>query len=467
MTGEAFTGSLRPNILSQDYAGAQVHDAESGLVASLASTTDNMTIETGHSFWDQWKNDFVYWAFPFSLPAPTGGPDFPQKPRPRRLSDAPTFTPLAHLKHLTSRIESSIRNSWDLVPGMRRITGKWDSVWGGNLWRKWHMNRKSIETVPVAEWVQAAQGLYKKLQKGKYISADGRERPIQYDTRKLYYAKGLTKPEHQLLQDVRSMQTTVPGTIEARRRIGRFLFGARVELGEPLFITISPTTRHNALCLKLSRYRVADPGRGPCSSMTSPPLWEAASVEVDAPGYDVRREVTARDPWAVVLSFQTIVRLIFAQVLGIRMCFRCPDCDCRDANGHASHPAGGILGLVRGLCGAIEYQSNSTPHFHCNVFLASIWQQPLQALLAKIKQKEITFEEICRFQTWLHNETHPKPEQHAAQVETLEKEWKENFCQSKHNQLCHWPKFLQADLAPCPWLTQTSPADVKQDAKAY
>lgn len=467
LTGEAFTGSLRPNILSQDYAGAQVHDAESGLVTSLASTTDNMTIETGHSFWGQWKNDFVYWAFPFSLPAPTGGPDFPQKPRPRRLADAPTFTPLAHLKHLTGRIESSIRNSWDLVPGMRRITGKWDSVWGGNLWRKWHMNRKSIETVPVAEWVQAAQGLYKKLQKGKYISADGRERPIQYDTRKLYYAKGLTKPEHQLLQDVRSMQTTVPGTIEARRRIGRFLFGARVELGEPVFITISPTTRHNALCLKLSRYRVADPGRGPCSSMTSPPLWEAASVEVDTPGYDVRREVTARDPWAVVLSFQTIVRLIFAQVLGIRMCFRCPDCDCRDANGHASHPVGGILGLVRGLCGAIEYQSNSTPHFHCNVFLASIWQQPLHVLLAKIKQKEITFEEICRFQTWLHNETHPKPEQHAAHVKTLEQEWKENFCQSKHNQLCHWPKFLQADRAPCPWLTQTFRADVKQDAKAY
>ena len=349
LTGEAFTGSLRPNILSQDYAGAQVHDAESNLVASLASTTDNMTIETGHSFWDQWKNDFVYWAFPFSLPAPTGGPDFPQKPRPRRLADAPTFTPLAHLKHLTGRIESSIRNSWDLVPGMRRITGKWDSVWNGHLWRKWHMNRKSIETVPVAEWVQAAQGLYKKLQKGKYISADGRERPIQYDTRKLYYAKGLTTPEHQLLQDVRSMQTTVPGTIEARRRIGRFLFGARVELGEPLFITISPTTRHNALCLKLSRYRVADPGRGPCSSMTFPPLWEAASMEVDTPGYDVRREVTARDPWAVVLSFQSIVRLIFAQLLGIRMCFRCPNCDCRDVNGHASHPAGGILGLVRGL----------------------------------------------------------------------------------------------------------------------
>ena len=467
LTGEAFTGTLRPNILSQDYTGNQVHDAEVGLVANLASTTDNMCVETGHSFWDQWKNDFVHWAFPFSLPAPTSGPDFPQKPRPRRTADAPMFTPLAHLKHLTGRIESSVRNSWDLVPGMRRITAKWDSVWGGNLWRKWQTNRKNIEAVPVSEWVQAAQGLYKKLRQGKYISADGRERPIQYDTRKLYYAKGLTKPEKQLLEDVRSMQTTVPGTIEARRRIGRFLFGARVELGEPLFVTISPTTRHNALCLKLSRYRVADPGKGPCSGVNVPPLWEAVSAEVDAPGYDLRREITARDPWAVVLSFQTIVRLIFAQLLGIRMCFRCPNCECRDARGHASHHTGGVLGLVRGLCGAIEYQANSTPHFHCNVFLASIWQEPLSRLLEKIQQKEITFQQIIRFQSWIHNESHPLPEQHQLHLKTLEEDWKNNFCQAKHNRLCHWPKFLQKDVAPSPWIQPVSQADVVQDATAF
>ena len=39
---------------------------------------------------------------------------------------------------------------------------------------------------------------------------------------------------------------------------------------------------------------------------------------------------------------------------------------------------GGILGLVLGFCGAIEYQKNSNPHFHANVYVATVWQQPLK-----------------------------------------------------------------------------------------
>ena len=75
------------------------------------------------------------------------------------------------------------------------------------------------------------------------------------------------------------MQRTMPGTIEVRRRIGRYLFGARVEFGEPLFITISPTMRHNALSLKLSRYRTADPGRSACPESFNPPVWESHGTE--------------------------------------------------------------------------------------------------------------------------------------------------------------------------------------------
>jgi len=36
-------------------------------------------------------------------------------------------------------------------------------------------------------------------------------------------------------------------------------FGARVELGDPLFITISPNSRLSGLCVRLSRYRNTDP----------------------------------------------------------------------------------------------------------------------------------------------------------------------------------------------------------------
>ncbi|CAK9073898.1 ATP-dependent DNA helicase, partial [Durusdinium trenchii] len=264
-------GNTRPNICSQDYSNRQYQDPDIDLVARVAQATDNIVVDTGHTFWDQWRTDFLHWAFPFSLPAPVGGPDFPQAPRPRRGPSAARFNPLTHLKHLAGRVESSIRNSWDLVPGLRRITFKWHSVWGGSLWRRWQHNRHKLEAVPQSEWVQAAQRLYNKLQSGTYLSADGLARPIAYDARKLHFAKGLTAPEKQLLDDIRNMQTSMPGSIEVRRRIGRFLFGARVEFGEPLFITVSPSTRHNGLTLRLSRYRQKDPGSTPWSGQDQPP----------------------------------------------------------------------------------------------------------------------------------------------------------------------------------------------------
>ena len=111
--------------------------------------------------------------------------------------------------------------------------------------------------------------------------------------------KASPPPEAQLLRDIRHTQMTLPGTVEVRRRIGRFLFGARVELGEP----ISPTTRHNALCLRLSRYRQHDPGAGPLSGKHMPRLWEEAEVIVPVPEYETRRQTTVRDPWAVDIAF--------------------------------------------------------------------------------------------------------------------------------------------------------------------
>jgi len=37
------------------------------------------------------------------------------------------------------------------------------------------------------------------------------------------------------------------------------VFGARVELGDPLFITISPNSRLSGMCVRLTRYRNTDP----------------------------------------------------------------------------------------------------------------------------------------------------------------------------------------------------------------
>ena len=195
LDGQSFIGSVRPNVLSQDYTGAEWKDPDVDMLLQLSNATDTLTIRTGHNFWDQWQNDFLPWAFPFSIPAPVSGPDFPHKARPRRPEEAPHLQPLAHLKLLAGRIESSIRNSWDLIPGLRRLTFKWYSVWQGSLWRKWKSQRQAIAPVPTLKWVQAARGLYNKLRSGTYITAGGKPKPIHFDTRKLPYARGLTTDE--------------------------------------------------------------------------------------------------------------------------------------------------------------------------------------------------------------------------------------------------------------------------------
>ena len=467
LDGQAFTGVHRPNVLSQDYATSDWREPDLERLQELAHAADQVTVETGHTFWDQWQNDFLPWAFPFSLPAPVSGPDFPHKTRPRRPVHAPNLHPLAHLKLLAGRVESSIRNSWDFVPGLRRLTFKWQSVCNGILWRKRPSQRDCVQATPTASWVEAAKGLYSKLRSGTYLTASGQYKPIHFDTRKLPYAKGLTSEEHHLLQDVRSMQRNMPGTIESRRRIGRFLFGARVELGEPLFITISPTSHHNALYIKFSRYRQADPGSTVFGKRTCPEIWESANATMFVPPYDTRRQLTARDPWAVVLSFQTIVRCIFAKLLGIRMCFRCPACDCRDASGNGCHVTGGLFGLVRGLCGAIEYQTNSTPHFHCNVYSASIWQQPLHELAEKLNNRTIEFDDVKHFLTWIHPETHPDYNFHNAQQAELEAAWNEHNSHEKHDFLCHWPNFIQTDDAKSPWLDDMAATRAVQEAQTF
>ncbi|CAK9060177.1 unnamed protein product, partial [Durusdinium trenchii] len=466
--GEAFQGNVRPQVLSPDWSTDQSADLTAQEVTRLAVGTPQVTVQTGHEFWDQWQPKYLSWAFPFSLPAPVGGPDYPNKDRWRRSTDAAMLGPLAHLRSLTRRVESSIHNSWDLVSGLRRLTFKWHSVWNTPLWRKHKPKAELLETTPVHEWVQAAKALYHKLQKGTYLTAGNHIKPINYDARKLWFASNLTQPEIQLLRDIRQTQQLLPGTVEVRRRIGRFLFGARVQLGEPIFITVSPTTRRNAVCLKMSRYRANDPGAGHYCAKDDPKVWEDTAVTIPVPDYETRRCSAVRDPWCVDIAFQSMIRFVFAELLGVRMCFKCPQCTCRDMLEHPSHPMGGVLGLVLGFCGAIEYQQNSTPHFHANVYVASVWQHPLKVLAAKLQAKAVSLGEIFEYQQWLHNESHLNLEQHVALEPDLDAEWKQNFVGKQHDKLCLWPAFVAADTEPSPWTAPSSHSEtLLRDATTY
>eukprot|EP00973_Karenia_brevis_P085559 11869924-Karenia_brevis.AAC.1 len=120
--------------------------------------------------------------------------------------------------------------------------------------------------------------------------------------------------------------------------MGHVGFGAGLCYGNGIFMTISPSERHNYLAIRLSRYRGKDPLVGlevaPAESKwigrDAPRLvstTQGEDVNIELPEYDLRRLITARDPLCTVDSFKVLVRVVLARLLGMRMCPECPHCN--------------------------------------------------------------------------------------------------------------------------------------------
>ena len=128
---------------------------------------------------------------------------------------------------------------------------------------------------------------------------------------------------------------------------------------------------------------------------------------------------------------------------------------------------GGVLGLVHAMCGAIEYQANSTPHFHCNVYLACVWQQPLQKLADLLQAEVLRVAEVFDFQQWLHCEEHVLHEKHQAEVQAVEKSWLQNYRGPEKDALCLWPCFLLQDTQPSAWTQDQAEQAAATDAARF
>ena len=92
-----------------------------------------------------------------------------------------------------------------------------------------------------AELIEAATKLYKKLKDGQWW--DGKKkRRINSDFSKLALATDLSEMERNLVKDLVFLQKKHAGTQQVRLMIGHALVGARVEFGDPLFVTISQSS---------------------------------------------------------------------------------------------------------------------------------------------------------------------------------------------------------------------------------
>ena len=196
--------------------------------------------------------------------------------------------------------------------------------------------------------------------------------------------------EKSLVKDLSFLGSTIAGTQQIRLYMGRALFCARVEFDDPLFLTISPRSRHSGMCVRLSRYRQSDPAKTHdasvhrCAGAQQPKIWQQEAknnMTMDILDYPLRRIMAARDPWAVIHHFIVSIKYGSARLTGLQRCPERPNCNnhkstqpCSNSFGHNMMPMGGVCGLAVALGGSVEYQGNDDPHFHGNLHVGSIYQ---------------------------------------------------------------------------------------------
>jgi len=461
---------LRPSSLFPDRSSTNIVERNAQEVLALGKYNFRLKVETGTKFEiSQWNAGYVSLAWPFSFPRAVSGADFPNAPRLRRHEEAPIFEPWDFSRSLASRVEACIRNDWILVPGVRNLTSKWDALCGDAPACRHPVDLQKPGNIHAAELTDATGKLYKKLQSGKWFDGHKR-RKINFDVSKLPYAVDLSVEEKRLVKDLTFLTSKLPGTQEIRLRMGHSLFGARVEFGDPLFITISPSARHSGMCIRLSRYRDCDPslfydsddrpGLRPWHEVQRPNIWGSNAdntVVIDVPEYDIRKKMTARDPWAVIQNFLHSLKGMLPRLLGMRMCPECPRCNagdapCQNKFGHNMMPMGGLLALAQGSGGCVEYQRNSNPHFHGNVHIASAYQhKTLQEIAGMIEDALLSLESITAYQSWMCREEHFDQEAHYEHIDALEQHWKENNKARENDGLCQLPTYIRDDGQSSLW----------------
>jgi len=243
--------------------------------------------------------------------------------------------------------------------------------------------------------------------------------------------------------------------------MGHVLRGPDIVYGSGIFMTISPSERHNGLAIRLSRYRRSDPLLDPSVAAAerrwigaeAPRLgpqrrWaddgqrveerlqrgadeemEEVTTDIDIPDYDVRRLILARDPLCTVDAFKVFVRVVLAQLLGIRMCPDCPHCNkgknpCQNRFGSNALPQGGIFGRCDAIFGGVETQKSGSLHLHFWAYVQRAHQHKTLLEIAElIRQHLLAPEGLKAYHAWISNATYPDAAKAESQVEEMERNW--------------------------------------------
>jgi len=287
-------------------------------------------------------------------------------------------------------------------------------------------------------------------------------------------AIGLTATQRALVQNYRFMSARIPGTRQVRRSINHLVFSSRIVYGLPVFITITPSERHSILMIRLSRYRlhdpairVANPEFARWAGRNSPSLQSRESTEeqeerdicFDVPSYELRKLMISRDSVCSVDAFDINVRMIAAQLNGIRMCPECPHCvlseqPCMDRYGSNATPMGGGAGRADALIGAVEGQKKEgVLHLHFFLYPQMAHQHHnLKEIADQFRARIMSVESMKAFINHTRCATYPDPAAFQAARANIEQSWPAFAADTT---LCRpppyvWESLRHGEMSACP-----------------
>ena len=242
-------------VVPERHADAGTTTAEIGHAA--LSRFNDLQVQTGNKFMPQFRPQYLQEVMPFDFKHVTGGPEFSKEDRLRH-DDAPFVDLFDYTSGLPRRIERHMRSSWVVVPALRNLCFRYNVLNATSIAYKHDVSEANSLEDHGKELCAAASELYHHLENGYSRTPTGQRCPIKGDISKLRYAEKLSDKAKQLEKNLRYVSSQQCGVQEVRHKIGNALLGARISYGEPLFITVSPSSRHSGLVLRLSRVRPKD-----------------------------------------------------------------------------------------------------------------------------------------------------------------------------------------------------------------
>ena len=446
----------------------------------------SLHVQTGSKWLSQWCPQYFSQVLPFVIPRMVSGPDFREEAQPwrrQKFLDAPRVPVQTFVRAFARRVEAVCRTDWTALPILRSVSHKFTAEHTMSTLANFCGKRGWTADTKAAEFVKAAQSLYRHLHHG-FVGQGMHRIPIAGDTSKLPLASGLTALEKRLAYAQHFLAKNMQGSQQLRQVMGHCHFGARVNYGDCLFFTISPNEQHSALVLRLSRFRRSDPyikhqdpmryhlaqqdfpslerkerkrfctafskSSSACSCSMSGNRQEM-DIEINLPEYDLRKVAAARDPLAVMEAYKLEVYLRLATLLGVRMCPHCPACNnkglgCQDRFGSNMRPMGGVLGGMCALGGATEHQGSGTPHFHAEGHVVCAYEFDTMAeIQTKFEAQKITLESWKKYNSWLHREEVFDADAQTEFAERVDAEFFERFAKREHDAMSVVPDYLQAD----------------------